>query len=76
MTEVISEYNEIMNFQVPGSHFIQGDMEDESTRIKIKEFFDLGLADVVSLGLHYSKERFFQTWLQISRVIEILIIWE
>jgi len=33
--------------QLPGSYFIQGDIEDEITRIKVKEFFNYENVDVV-----------------------------
>jgi len=33
--------------KLPGSYFIQGDIEDEITRIKVKEFFNYENVDVV-----------------------------
>jgi len=33
--------------QVPGAYFMQGDIEDEMTRIKVKEFFNYENVDVV-----------------------------
>lgn len=36
-----------------GSHYIQGDLEDEVTRMKIKEYFNFDNVDVVPLSLTY-----------------------
>jgi len=38
---------EILIFKVPGSVYYRGDIEDELTRIKIKEFLNYNNADVV-----------------------------